>query len=315
MSPEAPLVYCAVLHCGLNPDGRAQLLLRETLDSLKKMTYPNFQLAVVDNGSTDGSQAMIRSRYPEVELIENYENLGVVEGYNVGLRRGLERNADWILLLNNDIRVDPDLLSNMMKVAQSDKQIGILGPKIYYDSQPDTFWYAGGKINFFTGIVAHRGIRERDRGQYDRVEETDYITGCAMLIKREVLERVGLLDVAFSPMYSEDADFSIRARRAGYRLVYVPDAKLWHKVSASSGGGVTPLKTTLKVQHNFLVLKRYARWYHWITIPWCIAGVTVIFVLRELMKGNFNVVAALFRGFWRTVGGRGSSTLTAIFNF
>ncbi len=279
------------------------------------MTYPNFKVAVIDNGSIDGSQAMVRSEFPDIELIENHQNLGVSQGYNVGLKRGVEGGADWVFLLNNDIRAHPDVLTAMMNVAETDSRIGILAPKIYYDSQPETLWYSGGKINFFTGMISHRGIREKDHGQYDEVEDTEYITGCAMLIKREVVEQVGLLDDVFSPMYSEDADYSIRARRADYRLVYVPGAKLWHKVSASTGGGLTPLKTTLRVQHNFLVMKRYARWYHWITIPWCIAAITIVFLARELIKGNVKVIAALFRGFWRAIGARGSSTLTAVLSF
>ncbi|MBI1803943.1 MAG: glycosyltransferase family 2 protein [Ignavibacteriae bacterium] len=297
-----PLVYCTVLHCGINPDGNARSLLRETLDSLLKMTYSNFRIVVVDNGSTDGSQAMLHSEYPIVELVENGRNLGVMEGYNIGLRYGLTHSAAWVMLLNNDIVVDPDLLSTMMDVGLSNERIGIVGPKIYYHNDPDTFWYAGGRINYFTGIIAHRGLRQRDRGQYDRVEDTDYVNGCAMLIRREVIEQIGMLDLVFSPMYSEDADYSIRAHRAGYRLVYVPQAKLWHKVSAFSGGGLTPLKTALKVEHNLIVFKRYARWYHWLTIPWSVGAVTIVFVLKELFHGNFKIIDALVRGFGKAIG-------------
>ena len=302
MSSERPLVCCAVLHCGIDPDGSARALLRETLDSLRKMVYPNFRIVVVDNGSTDGSQAMVRSEYPDVALVEHGRNLGVMEGYNSGLRYGLEHAAGWILLLNNDILVESDLLSKLVDAAASDSRAGILGPKIYYYDQPDRFWYAGGRINYFTGVISHRGIREKDHGQYDRTEETDYITGCAMLVRREVVERIGMLDPVFSPMYSEDADYSIRARRAGYRLLYVADARLRHKVSAFSGGGATPLKTALKVEHNLIIFKRYARWYHWMTIPWCVGALAILFVAKELAKGNFGIIAALGRGFVKALG-------------
>lgn len=122
-----------------------------------------------------------------------------------------------------------------------------------------------------------------------------------MLIKREVMEEIGLLDLIYSPMYSEDADYSARALRAGFRLVYVPSGKVWHKVSAFSGGGLTPLKTRLKVEHNFIFFKRYARWYHWLTIPFCIGGAAFLFVLKELLKGNFGIVTALARGFVNTI--------------
>ncbi len=300
-SGERPLVCAAVLHCGLNPDGSAKQLLRDTLDSLIRMTYPNTKLIVVDNGSTDGSQDMMREDYPGVELIENGENLGVMEGYNVGLRYGLQCKADWVLLLNNDIVVDPEMLTQMINVGVKDTKVGILGPKTYFYSEPNKFWYAGGKVNFFTGVISHRGIREIDQGQYDVTEETDYVNGCAMLIRREVIEAIGFLDMIFHPMYSEDADYSLRAHNAGYKLMYVPAAKLWHRVSAFSGGGTTPLKTRYKVEHNFIVLKRYARWYHWLTIPWCVGGITVLFVLKELKGGNFRVIEGLFRGIFLAI--------------
>jgi hypothetical protein len=277
-------------------------LLLESLESIMKMTYPNFKVVVVDNGSTDGSPDAVRAQYPSVIVLENGKNLGFGEGNNVGIRYSLKQGAEWIFLLNNDITVDPEMLTELMKAAMSDDMIGILSPKIYYYSEPNKIWYAGGKINYFTGIISHRGLREMDSGQYDQVEETDYITGCAFLIKRKVVESVGMFDPIYFPIYSEDADWSVRVQRAGYRLVYVPQAKLWHKVSAFSGGGLTPYKTRLKVEHNLIFFKRYARWYHWITIPWCIGGMTIFFILKQLLKGNFKIITSLFKGFKDAIG-------------
>ena len=288
-----PLVHAIIL----NFNGK-QLLL-ETLASVAQIDYPNLKLIVVDNGSTDGSQAALREHYPHVLLLENNENLGFGEGNNVGMRYALQQGAEWALLLNNDIAAAPELLTHMMNVAAMDAAIGILGPKIYYHDQPNTIWFAGARINYWAGLTAHRGIREIDRGQYDRVEDTDYITGCAMLIRREALERVGMFDPIYFPAYSEDADLCVRARSAGYRLVYVPQARVWHKVSSTSGGGMTPFKTKLKVEHSLIFFQRYARWYHWLTIPWCIAGLAFLFVMKELLKGNWKIVVALFRGFAR----------------
>ncbi|MEK7729197.1 MAG: glycosyltransferase family 2 protein [candidate division KSB1 bacterium] len=288
-----PLVHALIL----NFNGK-QLLL-ETLASVVQITYPNFKIIVVDNGSSDGSQALVRAQYSEGILLENEKNLGFGEGNNVGMRYALEHGAEWVLLLNNDLTVAPDLLTHMMAVAMADATIGILGPKIYYHDQPETIWFAGGRINYWAGLTAHRGIREMDRGQYDRVEDTDYLTGCTMLIRREVLERVGLFDPIYFPAYTEDADLCVRAQRAGYRLLYAPQAKVWHKVSSSSGGGMSPFKTKLKVQHSLIFFKRYTRWYHWLTIPWSIAGLAFVFVVRELARGNWRIVSALLRGFAR----------------
>ncbi len=290
VTSESLLVYCVIL----NLDGRDVLV--ETLETVERMAYPNFRMVVVDNGSRDGSQDMVRSRFAAVTLIENGKNLGFGGGNNVALQYALEQGADWVFLLNNDITVAPDLLTELMAVTPSDGKIGILGPKIYYHSEPEKIWYTGGNINYFTGIISHRGLREEDRGQYDRVEATDYITGCAMLIKRGVLEEIGMFDPVYHPIYSEDADLCVRAKRAGYRIVYVPKARLWHKVSSFSGGGLTPFKTKLKVEHNLIFFKRYARWYHWLTIPWFVGALSLVFIGKELLKGNLRIVLALLGG-------------------
>jgi GT2 family glycosyltransferase len=291
-----PLVYCILL----NWNGRDLLL--ETLDSVTKLRYPNFKIVIVDNGSIDGSQDAVRKAYPQLTLIENGANLGFGGGNNVGMEYALKCGAEWIILLNSDIAVDNDMLSELMKVAVTDNTIGVLTPKIYHFADKNVLWYAGGAVNYWSGIVSHRGLRETDRGQYDRVEDTEYISGCAMLLKRNALERAGMFDPAYFPAYSEDADLSVRIKRLGYRLVYVPQAKLWHKISSSSGGGLTPFKTALKVEHNLIFFRRYARWYHWLTIPFSVAGMAIVFVGKELLKGNFKVIAALARGFVKALG-------------
>jgi GT2 family glycosyltransferase len=283
----------------LNLNGRD--LLAETLESMAGMKYPAVQTLVVDNGSNDGSQEMVRERFPAVRLIENGENLGFGGGNNVGMKLALESSSEWIILLNNDIAVDPEMLDELMSVAESDPRIGVLSPKIYYFSEPETLWYAGGSINFWTGAVSHRGLRQKDRGQYDQVEDTGYITGCAFMVRASVLRSTGLFDPVYHPIYSEDADLSMRILRGGYRLVYVPRARLWHKVSSFSGGGLTPFKTQLKVEHNLILFKRYARWYHWLVMPWFIGTKTLLFIAKELVKGNFSILGALFRGFGKAL--------------
>lgn len=292
ISPDpSPSVTCVVL----NLNGKELLL--ETLESLQAMTYDNFDVMVVDNGSEDGSQDAVKSRFPGTLLIENGENLGFGGGNNVGMAQALAAGRDWIFVLNNDIAVAPDLLTEMIAQARCDERIGVLCPKIYYYDQPDLLWYAGSRISFATGMIWHRGLRREDKGQFDQPLDTDYATGCALLVHREVLTKIGLFDPAYFPAYVEDADLSMRARLAGYRIVYVPKAKVWHKVSAFSGGGMTPLKTRLKVVHTLVFFQRYARWYHWLTIPLCVALGGAAFVARELLKGNFALIGALLRGF------------------
>jgi GT2 family glycosyltransferase len=257
---------------------------------------------MADNGSTDGSVRFVRERYPSVEIIENGENLGVAGARNIAMKRAFEKGAGWVHHLDNDIRVDPDLLTELMSAALADPRIGILGAKIYYHAKPSVLWYAGGNVNYFTGMITHRGIRTEDRGQFDSPEDTRYVVGCSFLIGRHVVDAVGPFDLTFTPFYTEDSDMCARALRAGFRVVYVPSAKLWHRVSTSSGGVITPKRVTQKIEYNLIYFKRYARWYHWITIPICIGALTLVYLVREIFKGNFAVIGALWRGFGRAVG-------------
>jgi GT2 family glycosyltransferase len=194
-------------------------------------------------------------------------NLRFARGTNTGINYGLEHGADLFLLLNNDTTVDPDFLSVMVERIMVSSPIGMVAPKIYYHDDPGRIWFAGGSISLWTGTLKHTGIRETDHGQYDTPGEIGYTTGCCILTTREAVERVGMLDESFL-MYSEDADWSMRMRRAGYRIVYEPKAKIWHRISVSSGGHLSWFKTKNKFISNLRFVARYAAWYHWLVFPW-----------------------------------------------
>ncbi|HEC35532.1 MAG TPA: glycosyltransferase family 2 protein [Anaerolineae bacterium] len=213
----------------LNWNGKDDTLA--CLRSLARLDYPAFEVVVVDNGSTDGSVPAIRERFPGVTLIENGENLGYTGGNNVGLRRVLEHSLDYALLLNNDTEVAPDLLRLLVAAAEADLAMGIAGPTIYYYDQPDVIWSAGGAIDWRRGRTRMVGLDEQDTGQFGAgPREVDFVTGCALLVKRAVLERAGLFDERFFAYY-EEAEWCVRARRAGFRIVHVPQARVWHKIS------------------------------------------------------------------------------------
>jgi GT2 family glycosyltransferase len=202
-----------------------------------------------------------------VELLALNENRRFAGGNNAGIQKAFADGADFVLLLNNDTIVDPDFLPALLARFQSEEQCGMVVPKIYYHDPPDLLWYAGGEISFWTGTMRHRGIREADRGQYGTATETSYATGCCVLVSRELIARVGQLDESFF-IYTEDADWSVRARRAGYRIMYEPHARIWHKLSVSAGGHLSFFKLKNKALSNFRFFARYARWYHWLTFPW-----------------------------------------------
>jgi GT2 family glycosyltransferase len=202
------------------------------LDSLRHLTYPHYTVMVVDNGSTDGSQEAIASAYREVRLIETGENLGFGGANNVGILESLRCGADAVLLLNSDTVVAPDFIEPLVNTLFSDPKIGAVNPKIYYHSQPEVIWSAGGMIHPGTAVATQRHVDEQDNGQADAPADIDYAVGCAVMVRRDAIEKAGLLDESFF-MYYEEAEWCRRMRESGYRIVYVPESKLWHKVSAT----------------------------------------------------------------------------------
>jgi len=216
----------------LNWNGLADTLA--CLASLAELDYPEREVVVVDNGSSDGSVKAIRERFPTVTVLENGENLGYTGGNNVGLRHALAQRADYVLLLNNDTTVAPDFLRRLVDAAEADLQIALVGPTIYYYDRPAVIWSAGGAIDWQRGSTRMLGLNERDKGQFGRrPRAVDFITGCAMLVRRIVPERVGLLDERFFAYY-EETEWCVRAVRAGYKIVHVPLARMWHKISLSA---------------------------------------------------------------------------------
>lgn len=276
-------------------------LLEETLLSLKKVSYPNLKIIVVDNGSVDESVKMVKEKFSGLNLICNEVNLGFGEGNNVGISYALEQNADYVLLLNNDVEVDSEFVTELVNVAESSAEAGMVAPKIYFFEPKDKIWYAGAKVNFFTGVCAHIGLRKIEKGQFEEVKETDYICGCGMLIKSEVLRKIGMFDPIYSPAYAEDVDLSQRAKISGYKLLYSPKAKIWHKISSSSGGDINPAKTALRIKHNFIFFKKFAKPYHWLTIIPYIGFATLFFLLKQIFNGNFGIFASVFKGFFNAL--------------
>lgn len=239
----------------LNWNGRDDTLA--CLDSLAALTYPNFQAIVVDNGSTDGSANSIKRKFPDIPLIETGANLGFAEGNNVGIRAALEAGADYILLLNNDTIVAPDLLEAFAEAAAHHPDGGMFTAKIYYHAEPTRLWYAGGQWLQDKQCFVHVGIGEIDDGKkYEAVAETDYASGCALFVRAEVINTLGVMDPKFFLTY-EETDWCYRARAAGYRILFVPSAKVWHKVSASFGGVNSPLQLYFYSRNILLWAERH----------------------------------------------------------
>jgi hypothetical protein len=275
----------------------------ECLESLYQIEYPNYDVIVVDNGSTDESVQNIEryaegrievksgfirynmnnkpisvTQYHEKEgngivsqgretntlcpnrrmaLLRNEKNLGYAEGNNVGTRLALRVfDPDYVLLLNNDVVVAPDFLTEMIRAAEALPTAGIFSPKTYFYSQPDRIQWTWNRVEFGRGNVFLAGAGEIDTGQLDEVAETDYSQGVCFLIRRATIDRVGLLDSEFF-CYSEESDYCYRARKTGIRSIYVPKAKIWHKVSQSANK-VDGFALYYLTRNRFWFTKRHA---------------------------------------------------------
>ena len=228
---------------------------------------------VVDNGSSDQTPKKLRGySLPNMsfKLISNKENLGFAGGNNVGIKDVLKSGVDYVLLLNNDLILSEDLLIRLVKAAESDRKIGLLAPKMYFargfefhkkkykaKDLGNVIWYAGGIIDWDNIYSSHRGVDEVDNGQYDKQEETDFVNGACVLIRREVFNEVGFFDEKFF-LYWEDADLSLRAKKAGWKVVYTPTTHLWHKVAQASGIG-SDLNDYFLTRNRMFFGMRYAR--------------------------------------------------------
>ena len=226
----------------------------DTLACLRSLAGEAVDAIVVDNASEDGSAEVVEQQFPAVELIRNDVNLGYAGGMNVGIRRALERGADHVLLLNNDVEVEPGAVAKLAAAAEG---AGAVSPLITFAANPETVWYAGASFDPRRGYNGrHRGLG-RPAAEFTEVAETDRACRAAMLIPRAALDEVGLLDEELFA-YFEDAEWSLRARRAGLPVRVAPSARVRHKVSASTGGEGSEAAIYYSVRNLLVITERYA---------------------------------------------------------
>jgi len=208
----------------------------ECLESLTKINYSNYEVIIVDNGSTDESVDRLK-RLRKIKLILNKRNLGFSGGNNTAIRKILkEDRSKFILLLNNDTIVEKNFLNELIKAAQAEEKAGILGPKIYYFDYQDkknVIQSAGSKINLCLGkFPSVEKLNQVDDGRFKQVKDVDFVIGACLLIKTEVIRKIGLLDKRYFLLF-EDTDWCLRAKKAGYSILYVPQSIIWHRTSQS----------------------------------------------------------------------------------
>jgi GT2 family glycosyltransferase len=216
-----PLVSTIIL----NTNRRADTLA--CLDSLQHSLYPENKIIVLDNHSTDGSVEAIGAKFPKFQIISLEENLGYAGNNNVGIKAAIDQGADWVFILNEDTILEPNCISRLIEVGQSDPKIGVLGPMVYHYDEPDVIQSAGGILGPYWESI-HLAKNEKDIGQFVEPHPVEWISGCAIMVKRDAIEMVGSLDERFF-YYWEETEWCLRIGKAGWRLIHVPDAKIWHK--------------------------------------------------------------------------------------
>ena len=283
----------------------------ECLESLKKITYPNYEVIVVDNASSGNDVSILRERYSNyIQLIVNDQNYGYPEGNNIGMRSALANGADYLLLLNNDTVVDPQFVTELLKVAETDHSIGILGSKLYHYYHPEVIQSAGGRIIWWLGLIRDYGIDEHDVGQHNKVSERDYVWGTSFLIKRSVLDTISFMNTYFY-FGIEEYDYCTRAKRAGYKIVYVPESKVWHKFGASRAK-LSQFPETQRTIKKSRGAGKYKYYYH-LFRTYC---PPVLFILPLAMNiamiGPFIVL--IWRRDWKTMRIETKKKASALFS-
>lgn len=277
----------------------------EFIESTKHLTYKNYEIILVDNASKENPTELIRSQYPHVKLIVNEKNLGFTGGNNVGIRAG---KGDFFFIVNNDTEVTPNLLEKLVEPFYKDPSIGVVSPKIRYFSNPNIIQYAGfTEINPITGRNSVIGGKEEDRGQHDTPGYTAYAHGAAMLVKKEVIEKVGMLADMFF-IYYEELDWSAHIRRAGYKIYYQPEALIFHKESITMGKE-SAIKAYYHNRNRILFMKRnsspmnfflFSLFYTFLIVPKS--------VIKYLVKGQMTHLKNFFKGIiWNITGAKYSN--------
>jgi GT2 family glycosyltransferase len=248
-------------------------LTSQCLESIKKLNTKDLILntLIVNNNPTEALDDL-EKKFKDFVFLKAGKNLGFAGGNNVGIKEALKESADFVFIVNNDTILDKNLLVQLVKVASLNGKSGILGPKIYFapgyefhkqrykpEDQGKVIWYAGGIIDWQNVLASHRGVDEVDKGQYDQQVETDFASGCAMMVGKEVFEKIGLLDEKYF-LYWEDVDFCQRAKRVGFKVVYAPQAKLWHANAGSSVVG-GPLQDYYLTRNRMFFGLKYAPWW------------------------------------------------------
>jgi GT2 family glycosyltransferase len=281
-----------------NWNGGAENL--ECLRSLAAQGLSEAQIVFVDNGSQDGSLALVRERHPGLRLIENRTNLGFGEAANQGAVRALDLGARAVFFVNNDAVLPPGTLARLAAELDARPKAGIVGPRVLYKADPARIWCAGGLLTWRENLSTLRGHLEPDAPQWRETREVDYVPGCALLARKELLAQVGMFDPQYFA-YMEDVDLCLRAQRAGFEVWLVGDAAVLHATSQATGGGYNPRRKYMMGVNSIWFLRRHASASGWLR-----------FLVFDVASLPFLWFAGVFRGRGKAVAAKALGILDGL---
>lgn len=291
-----PLVIPVIL----NTNRRADTLA--CLDSLMQTQYPNMHIILLDNSSTDSSVEAIQTQFPLVQIMHLKANLGYAGNNNVGIEEAIRRGADWVFVLNEDVVLDKDCLQCLVEVGESDSKIGIVGPMVYHFDEPTVIQSAGGMLGKYWEST-HLGKNEPDQGQYKEPHLVEWISGCAILVRRTAIEQAGMLDADYF-IYWEETEWCIRIGRAGWKIIHVPQAKLWHK-GVQRNYSPKPSFTYYAARNHLVTLSKHkAPLIAWAYTWFQIFRTLVSWTVRPMWKNMHEHRNTLWRGVLDFLHGR-----------
>jgi len=290
-----PLVAVIVLNWNNWP------VTAECLESLQRISYPNARLLLVDNGSSDDSERILREKFPGVEIVQTGANLGYAGGNNAGMRRALALGADYLCILNNDVVVEPGFLEPLVAAMEADPRLGIAGGLQCAYDEPSRILNSGSFFSWYTGTVREPYAGQTDNGQCGRIQDVDFICGAALLARAQAARAIGLLDEAFF-LLGEDADWCFRARQAGWRVCYIPGSKILHKERATRRSQPA-MVSYYGLRNRIWLVRRYAS-------PWQLAVFVLLFLtylfpkmlVGRLLKREAPLFARLLEAFFHGFG-------------
>ena len=272
----------------------------ECLRSLLAQGLPESNLVFVDNGSEDGSLALVRAQHPGLRLIENKTNLGFGEAANQGAKKALDLGARAVFFVNNDVVAPPGTLARLAAELEARPKAGIVGPRVLYKADPARIWCAGGMLTWRENLSTLRGHLEPDGPKWRETRTVDYVPGCALLARRELLERVGMFDAQYFA-YMEDVDLCLRASRGGFEVWLIGDAAVLHATSQATGGGYNPRRKYMMGVNSIWFLRRHAK-----------AGEWLRFFVFDVLSLPLLWLAGIFRGRGKAVAAKALGILDGL---